>query len=489
MANLKKNLVYNFLLSFSQVMLPLISVPYLSRILDPEGIGKVSFIDSFTYYFISIAEFGIAIYGMREVARLRDNVEARGKLVSELLGLHVITSSVTLVLYGVSVFFAWKHIQDMRLLLFSLSYLLINFLACEWYFIGMEKFRYITLRSLLIRIAGLASMFILIKGPEDYYVYYGIIVVSAILSFSWNICLLFKEVPVSFKGITLKKHISHTRVIYFISLTYGITLLLDNVYLRLMSTAAAVGLYAFSMKIVRISSSLITDSLLVFFPRIVVLANDEKSKGPQQVLLRNLQLLIFFSIPLSIGLFLTADQLVLVFLGEQFRPAIHDVKLLAVFPCLKAYNLFLGNQILIAYNKEKAYLKSLVASGVVFTILALLLSYYFADTGACVALLIAEAVTFTMNLSAVKQLIKGLQLFDTKSFLYALGVSCLFIPVIYLVKKTGVPLIAQLSLSVLACCLVYILIQFFVVRNAILLIIKAWILDTFFRKSTNASMK
>jgi O-antigen/teichoic acid export membrane protein len=477
LANLKKNLAYNFLLSCSQVLLPIISIPYLSRVLTPEGIGKVSFIDSFTYYFIAIAEFGIVVYGIREAARVKEDKEQLKKLVSELLSLHIITSAITLALYSLSVLFVWKHIQDTRLLVLSFTFLLFNFLSSEWYFIGTERFKYIALRSLAIRIAGLAAMFIFIKGPEDYYIYYGIIVASAIIAFLWNITYLLKEVPVSFRGINFKRHLKYTQIIYFISLTYDITLLLDNVYLRLMSTAAAVGYYAFSMKMVRISTSLITDSLLVFFPRIVSSLNDSKG-GHQHVLNRNLQLL------LAIGLFLTADQLVLVFLGEQFRPAINDLKILAVFPCIKAYNLFLGNQVLIAWNKEKIYLRSLLVSGLVFTVLALVLSYYFADRGACAALLIAELVTFVMNLYYVKRLVKEIKIFDQWNFFSAAAISCLFIPVIYFIKKINTPLITQLSISVVACLVVYILVQLYVARNTIPLIVKAWITSALFRKST-----
>ena len=85
----------------------MLSIPYVSRILDPEGIGKVSFIDSFTYYFVSIAEFGIMLYGIREVAKERGNHERLGQLVSELITLHVITSLCTMILYAVSVFILW----------------------------------------------------------------------------------------------------------------------------------------------------------------------------------------------------------------------------------------------------------------------------------------------------------------------------------------------------------------------------------------------
>src|SRR3954470_21460936 len=96
----KKNLVYYFILSASQVLLPLISIPYLSRVLDPSGVGKVSFIDSLAYFFVAIAEFGITVYGTREVARHREHSKELSKIISELLLLHVITSAVTVLIYS-----------------------------------------------------------------------------------------------------------------------------------------------------------------------------------------------------------------------------------------------------------------------------------------------------------------------------------------------------------------------------------------------------
>ncbi|HUR11240.1 MAG TPA: oligosaccharide flippase family protein, partial [Flavitalea sp.] len=269
MASLKKNLVYNFLLSGSQVLLPLITIPYISRVLDPDGVGRVSFIDSFTYYFITMAEFGIMVYGMREVAREKNNPTALKKLLNELLVLHIISSGVSLVIYSVSVYFIWQRIGDVRLLLFSFSFLLVNFLACEWYFLGLERFRYITIRSLVTRILGMVSIFLLVKAREDYYIYYGIIAGAAILNSVWNNLVLFREIPLNFRNVHWKRHIRFTWVTYLISLVYSIPLMLDNVLLGLVSTTIAVGFYAFAMKMVKTTGMLLTDGLLVFFPRIV----------------------------------------------------------------------------------------------------------------------------------------------------------------------------------------------------------------------------
>lgn len=465
MASLKRNLVYNYILSASQVLLPVVSIPYVSRVLTPEGIGRVSFIDSFTYYFISIAEFGIMVYGMRAIARERNNPAGRGKLVSELLVLHIITSGIALLLYSIAVFFAWQHIRDVRLLLFSLSFLLVNFFACEWYFIGMEQFRYITLRSLLSRGLGLFSIFILIKGPEDYYIYYGIIVGSAMLNSIWNNYYLLKEGHVTFKNIDWKRHIPHTRLIWFISLTYSVTLLLDNVFLQFMSTAVAVGYYAFSMKIVRTSTMLLSDSLLVFFPRIVALIREGDKAQLQAVVARNIQLLVFFSIPLCMGIFLLAGPLVAVFLGKQFLAVVTDVRILVLFPFLRTYNLFLGKQILIAYNQEKLYLRVLAAGSLMFALLSLVLSWYFADIGACCAIVIAEGCMLIMSFYYARQVAGDLELFDKKGLLQAMGSALVFIPVVYGMERIVAGQEWVLFLSVAACMVLYGVMQYFVMRN------------------------
>ncbi|MGZ5190543.1 MAG: flippase [Flavisolibacter sp.] len=470
--SVKKNLVYNFILSLSQVFLPLLSIPYISRVLNPAGIGEVSFIDSFTFYFISIAEFGIVVYGMREVARLRNEPAKKEKLVSELILLHIVSSSVTLVLYSIAVFFIWNKIHDVRVLYFSISYLIVNFFACEWYFLGMEKFQYITLRSIVSRVLGLISIFLLINEPSDYYIYYAIIASSAMLNSIWNNYLLFREVKVSFSQINWKRHIPKLRITYFISLVYGITLILDNVLLRIVSTATAVGYYAFSVKIVRISTTLLSDSLVVFFPRIVSFIKENKHEQVQLMITRNLQLLILFSVPICAGVFLLAEPLVIIFLGKQFIPATDNLKILAAFPILKSYNHFLSKQVLISHNRERLYLNSLLITSLVFVALMLILSYRFADTGASYAIILAEILLLVINYYYVRKTSTYLRVFDVPTFIHAVIGASLFVPLVYLIRRTVPSHLLVLILSIVSCIIVYVGIQSFVIRNEFMVIIK-----------------
>lgn len=435
MANIKRNLAYNFLLSCSQVVLPLVSIPYVSRILDPEGIGRVGFIDSFTWYFVTIAEVGIMVYGIREVAKVKYHEQQLGVLVSELLTLHIISSLCTLVLYAAGVIVLWDKIGDIRLLLFSVSFFLVNFFACDWYFIGREKFRFITMRSLIVRLLALASIFLLIKQPEDYYIYYAIITGSSIVGFLWNLVIVFREVRVSFYKVNWKRHLPYVWVTYLISLFYSVPLMLDNVMLRLVSTASAVGIYAFSVKIVRTGVTLLTDSFLVFFPRIVSLANANEHEQLRQKLLLNIQFVILLSIPMGMGLYLIADELTIVFFGDKFLPIADNLRLLSAYPFLKGVSLFFSNPVLIAHHHEKAFLKNLVGGSLLFVAMALILGHYYSDSGMCMAMLITELFMILANYIAVRRKLPLLPVFDWKMLGQAVLASALFIPYIYIIRQ------------------------------------------------------
>ena len=446
-------------------MIPLLSIPYISRVLDPDGIGHVNFIDSFSYYFVIIAEVGITVYGIREVAKVRDNKNRLNELVSELLLLHFITSLVTLVFYAISVYFLWDKIRDLRLLLFSLSFLFVSFFSCDWYFLGKERFGYIAIRSIIVRVAGLVSIFILIKQPEDYYIYYGIIVASSVVTSIWNNYVLFRDVDLSFKKTNWKKHLRHVWVIYLINLFYSVPLMLDNVLLRLVSTASAVGIYSFSIKVVRISTNLLADSVLVFFPRIVSLANNKNDVQLQQKLVLNVQLIILISVPMSIGLFLIADELAVVFFGQKFLLAANDLRLLSFFPFLKGMSLFFSNSILIAHQEESVFLRNLVISSCLFIPAALILAALYNDFGICIAVIGAELFLMVSNYFTVKKRLPLLQIFDSATALQALVGGLLFIPVVFTIRYFIYSDQWRLLISIIACIVWYGLFLVLVARN------------------------
>lgn len=463
--SLKKNLLYNFLFSISQILFPVISIPYISRVLDPSGIGKVSFIDSFAYYFVVIAEFGIVTYAIREIARIRKDRLALNKLVSELLFLHLITSAIAVVGFIVMTFLLYSRIGDIHLFLFSLSFLIVNSFACEWYFWGTEKFKFIAIRSIIIRALGLVSIFILVRAPEDYFVYYGIITGSAIITILWNFSQMYKEVTINFKNINWKKHLPYTLVTYQISLIYSVTVLLDNVFLGLLSTTAAVAYYAFAVKVVRISSAVITDTFLVFYPTTVSYLQDNNEAELQRVILTSSQIIMLTTLPLGAGIFLLSETLTAVYFGDAFMPVSTNLQILSLYPFLKSFSLFINKQMLMPHNLEKQVLKSLTIGGIIFIIATLPLSYFYADRGASFALILSEAVVLSFNLFYARSILKRFAVIDVKTFLQVLAGVLLFIPVIYftdiIIQETAI----KLLVSILSCIFIYVFFLSIIMKN------------------------
>ncbi|MCG2614773.1 oligosaccharide flippase family protein [Terrimonas sp. NA20] len=481
LANIKRNFFFNFLLSCAQVLFPLFSIPYISRVLDPEGVGRVGFIDSFTYYFIVLAELGITVYGIREVASRKNDVVQLRKLVSELLFLHLVSSLVALIFYAVGIAVLWEKIGDTRLILFSALFFVVNFFSCDWYFIGREKFGFITLRTVVVRLLALLSIFLLIHKPDDYYIYYGIIAAAGIASIVWNLMILLKETPVSFRSVNWKQHLPKVLITYLIAILYSIPIWLDNVLLGLVSTVAAVGYYAFAVKLIRTGTTLLTDSFLVFFPRIVSLADGNDEKQLQEKLRMNIQFIILLAVPMGAGLYLLAGDFTHVFYGNNFTQVQQDLKILALFPLLKGVSLFLSNPVLIAHRFERIFLNNLLVGSVFFVVTAILLGYWKEDSGICVALIMTEVLLIILNYLSVRRVLPLLVVFDWKSVVHAMAGASLFIPVIYLTGELIADPALRLIISALVCMLAYFTFITFIARNEFALRLKTVLLNSMAR--------
>jgi len=467
--SLKRNLLYNFILSFSQVAFPLISIPYVSRVLDPSGIGKVSFIDSMTYYFIVIAEFGIVTYGIREVARKKARQEELKTIVSELLSLHLFTTCISAILYIGALSFLYTKVGDFRLILFSISFLLVNGFACEWYFWGTEQFKYITIRSLVTRLLGLVSIFVLIRQPADYVWYYSIIACTAILNLVWNWLTLLKEVDIRIQKPQWKKYWPVLKITYQVSLVYSVVLMLDNVFLQVLSTSAAVAYYAYSAKIVRMAGALVTDFLLVFYPRTVSLLHSNDRDNAQKVVLNTSHFIILTTIPMAAGIFLLSEKLTKIYLGQQFMPVVTNLKILAIYPFVKAYSLFLNKQLLMPFNKEKIVLNGLWIGAATFVVATVPLSLYYADKGTSIAVIISEITVLLYYIFCVKSSGYHLKFTETGVLFQAITGSALFFPLVYLLNDMIEHPVVNLVVLSVSCIILYLVFLFFITKNQMII--------------------
>ena len=468
MVSIKKNLVYNAILSVSQVLIPLITMPYLSRVLNPDGIGQVNFIDSFASYFISIAELGMVVYSIREVARASQDEKKLNKLVSELFVLHFITSCIAIIIYLLVVFIFSNKIHDYRLVWFALAYILMNAFSCEWYYWGKEQFRFITIRSLVTRFLGLIAMFLLVRHPDDYYLYYAIIISAGAGNILWNNILLFREVQFQFRGLNWKRHLRFLWVTFAMTLFYDIPFMLDNVILGFAGTVFAVGFYSMGIKIVRMAGIIVTDIFHVYYPRMVMLIKESNIGQLRATVSQSLQLINTLTIPISVAILIFSDELVKPFLGNKFLQVATDLRILAFYPFIKSYSIFLSKQILISYQLDKLVLQNFFAGSLIFLLLGYFFSIKWLDKGMCAATMLTELAVVVLNYYyAKRRLPLSIQLFDTRSFLYALISSVPFIGFYFLSKNFWQNSLVILFVSAPLCVVFYFLAQKLVFKNAL----------------------
>ena len=188
----QKNIFYNVLLAISQVLLPILTFPYLARVLGPEHLGVLNFAESYARYFVLVAAFGIPIYGVREVAKLQNDKEKLRKLFLEIFAINLITTFILSIIFYFSILFVDKLNQEGVLFYWSLLFFFMQLFVFEWFFIGLKQFKYMALRYFFLRIIFIISVFVFIKSSADYLIYMQ-------LQFALNLLLAIVNVYYIFK--------------------------------------------------------------------------------------------------------------------------------------------------------------------------------------------------------------------------------------------------------------------------------------------------
>ncbi len=403
---IKNSVLYNSILQVSQILFPLISFPYISRVLEPEGFGVVNFASNLSALFISLVSLGIPLYGMREIAKLRNNFQDVRKITSELLILHATYSLLGLLGYSVLVFSVGKFQENQSVFLISGLVILFSCFSIEWLYQGLERFRYIAVRTILIRALSVVALFLFVKTKSDVFIYMLIIVLTQFANGFINLLYAKRNLGFTIKGLEFKRHRKPLILLYGSSLAMAIYVQMDTVMLGLLSTEKDVGLYSATVRISKLPLAFISALSTSFIPRISLLFSQGNYDKTNRIINTSLQLLLFYSIPVSFGLFLFAEDLLLLFSGSRFIEASLSLKIVSFLTLgIGLSNLF-GMQILTAVKQDDALLKSVLVGTVVNFVLNLILIPFFGFNGATAATAVAEIsvtlITFVMVHRRVK---------------------------------------------------------------------------------------
>lgn len=465
MGTIKKNAIYNILLSASQLLFPLITFPYVSRVLGPQGIGVVSFIDSLTQYFILVAALGIPIYGVREIAKVRTDPTKRAQVFSELLLIHISSTCLALLVY-ITVFFSIAKFQAYQhLLLIGSGLLLFQVFMLEWLFQGLEEFPYITKRTLLIRAFSVLAIFLLVKKPQDTLSYYSIFLATLLANAVFNIH--YARRFVRFKLVKYKqaiaRHWKSLLYIFSLGLVTSVYTLLDTALLGLLSTNTQVGYYATATRLTKLVIMIFVAFATVMIPPLSKAFHIGDRATANRLLKKSFGYMVLLSVPASIGLMVVAPLILRLYAGQEFTDARLSLQILApTIICISLSNIF-GMQILNPTNKEHLFFKAAVVGMVVSVSVNLLLIPFFEHVGAAISALITEfTVLILLGVYALRSVAFGPQ---WKLLIQAIVASLSFIPIYWAVTLQPLPLTVQLVLMLLLAGMSYIAIQWWLFRN------------------------
>lgn len=207
MPSIKKNFIYSSILTVANYLFPLLVFPYVTRVLGVDNIGIYNFVDSIVQYFTVFSMLGIVTIGIREIAKAKNNKETLSRTFSSLLILNLLTTLFAVLVLLVSSYFIPKLQLYQDMIFIGGARLLFNALLIEWFYSGIENFRYITIRSIIVRCIYVVSVFILVRNSDDYIIYFALTALTIVINAVANIIYSRKYVTFSLSGISFKPYI------------------------------------------------------------------------------------------------------------------------------------------------------------------------------------------------------------------------------------------------------------------------------------------
>lgn len=427
--SLKLNFVMNFILTASSIIFPLITFPYVSRILGPDGTGSVAMGTSFVSYFTMIAMLGVPTYGIRACAKVRDNREELSRVVQELLIINLVMSFIAYLFFILVVFYVPKFREEDVLYLICSGAIIFNVIGVNWLYQGLEQYSYITFVSLLFKLLGLILMFLFVQSSNDYIIYGAITVIggygSGILNFI-KLKKIIKLYPVG--NYNFKRHIKPIFTFFAMSVATTVYTNLDVVMLGIMKTSVDVGYYNAAVKMKTLLVTLVTSLGTVLLPRLSYYYSNQLIDQFRVLVSKAFSFVFILAMPCCVFVMVCAKEIILFLAGNGFDGAI--IPMIIITPTILFIGLsnITGIQVLVPTGREKLVLYSVIVGAVIDIVINALSIPFFSASGAAFGTLIAEILVLLVQIYYLRDLImEVLKKVEFKQMIFSLVPSILIL--------------------------------------------------------------
>lgn len=353
MPSIKKNLGWNIFLTVSGYLFPLLTFPYVTRVLGADNLGLANFALSVVDYALIFANLGFSAIGCKYISQYNSDTEKRNKIFGSLVSLHIILSCIIIAVYTSCVFLIDQLYENRILYLVGIAKIVSNVFLIEWLFQGMQDFRYVTLRTLIIRSLYVIAIFAMVRHKEDYDVFFYItiaqVVVNAVVN--WNYSRKYVHFTFSFKGIRQFIFPVFSMGINYILLSFYVTF--NNIILGMCCDDASVGYYVTATRLYAILISLITAYNGVLFPHLNSLFGKGEMDEFKKYIRESFSLVLLMAIPIIVGGVILAPEIVRLIAGPGYERAVLPFQIILFQVLFVGIAQTLENQILLSLKKFK----------------------------------------------------------------------------------------------------------------------------------------
>lgn len=406
-----KNYLYNLIYQLLIILLPLITIPYVSRVLGAEGIGIYSLTNTYAQYFVFLGMLGLGVYSSREIAFVRDEVEKLRITFWELNVVRFVTTLISIIIYFL-VFIVINDSNYKIVYLIQILVLLSAFVDISWLFVGLEDFKKIVFRNIIVKVLGIVLIFLFVKNSTQVWLYALILggtqlVGQLIMWFS-----IPKElfpVPKIKKGII--KHLKYSIRLFIPQMAINIYTMLDKIMLGYFTDEVQVGMYDNSQRIIKILVVIVTTLSVVTIPKMANLYKNDKMSEFETNVYKSFSFVSFISFPMTFGLLSIAEIFIPWFFGEEFKNMLPMINIGSFLMITLGWTSILGNQILLSIEREKQFTISVTCGAIINLLLNILLINRYGGLGTTVSSVVAEYTGLLFMLYFLRDIINFKQLF------------------------------------------------------------------------------
>ena len=466
MSQIKKNFIYNVLLTLSSYIINIFIFPYVSRTLGVELVGKIGFVNNVVSYFSLFAIMGIATVGIREIAACGDDRQRRSKVFSDIFSIGLLMTTVMVGLYVLAICLVPRFREDHSLFIVGISNLFFTSLLIEWFYQGIENFKYIAVRSVIIKIIYALIILIVIKSPSDYLLYFILTSLVIIINAFINLSYSRNYVDLSFKNVNFKKYLKPIFSLGIYRVMVSMYTTFNVIYLGFVCSDIEVGYYYTSTKLFYILLNVFTAFTSVMMPRMSSLLAEKKFEEFRQKTTSSFDLVFAISFPLIIFCVVYAPHIIMLLSGKGFEGAITPMRIIMPVLLLTGMAQIWVIQVLVPLKKDNIlFIGSLVGAIMGISANILLVKSYGA-IGSAVVLLVSEL--FGNMVTFIYAINKKYISFPLKKLVSNLLGSVPYLLVCILTLRIIEDFYFQIIVGMLLCAMYFIILNVWIIKGTII---------------------